>query len=280
MAADTFIHPLAVVEPGAELGAGVSIGPFCHVGSDAVIGDRTCLLSHVVVSGSTRIGADCTLHPQSVIGGPPQSSGYKGEPTQLDIGESCLIREYVTINRGTVSGGGITRVGNRAHILAYAHIAHDCIVGNNVTMTNGTTLGGHCEIGDFVGIGGLVALHQFVRVAHNAFLAGGAKVDGDVGPYAIVAGDRAKLRGVNVVGMRRSGMPKDEIRAVRGAYRMIFDPAAPMAENLVRARTAFASSVAATKVVDFLSVRGKRPFVVPPLDARGDGGDDEPDATG
>jgi UDP-N-acetylglucosamine acyltransferase len=274
--AATNIHPLALVEPGAKLGAGVQVGPFCRVGPYVELGDRTTLLSHVVVTGATSIGADCVVHPMAVLGGPPQSTGYKGDRTTLTIGDGCTIRESVTMNIGTVKGHGTTKVGSRCFLLAYAHVAHDCIVGDNVTMTNNATLGGHCEIGDNVIIGGLSALHQFVRVGHNAFIAGGAMVIGDIIPYAMASGNRAKLRGLNVVGMRRAGIGKDDIRKLRLAYKMIFDRASPVAENLARARQEFAGSAPAMKVIEFLSNRGKRPFTVPPLHgADADLGDDE-----
>ncbi len=261
----TFIHPLAVVEPGAEIGAGASIGPFCHVGPDAVIGDGTRLTSHVVVSGATTIGRGCTVHPQAVLGGPPQSTGHKGGRTTLTIGDNCIIREYVSMSTGTDNGRGATTVGNNGHFLAYVHIAHDCAIGNNVTMTNAATLAGHCEVGDFVGIGGLTAVHQFVRIGHNAFVAGGSMILGDVIPYAMVGGNRAVLRGMNVVGMKRSGVPKAEILKLRRAYRTLFDRSRTLAENIDTARNEFADSPYAMKVVDFLAARGKRQYTLPPL---------------
>ncbi|MDQ6437126.1 acyl-ACP--UDP-N-acetylglucosamine O-acyltransferase [Mesorhizobium sp. LHD-90] len=267
---ETFIHPLAIVEPGAGIGAGVQIGPFCHVGPDVTIGDGTRLISHVVVAGATTIGRNCTIHPQAVLGGPPQSTGHKGGRTTLTIGDNCIIREFVSMNTGTDFGRGATTVGDNGHFLAYVHIAHDCAIGNNVTMTNGVTLAGHIEVGDFVGIGGLSAIHQFVRIGHNAFIAGGSMILGDVIPYAMVGGNRATLRGMNVVGMKRSGVPKAEILKLRRAYRILFDRTRPLAENIERVREEFADSVYSMKVVDFMLARGKRQFTLPPLKGAAD----------
>lgn len=271
---ETTIHPAAVVEAGAQIGEGVSIGPFCHVGPDAVIGDGTRLVSSVVVMGATTLGRNCVVYPQAVLGGPPQSSGHKGGRTTLSIGDDCVIREFVTMNTGSDSSRGATTVGRKGHFLAYSHVAHDCVVGDNVTLTNCATLGGHCEIGDGVSIGGLTPVHQFVRIGQNAFIGGGSAVVGDVIPFAIAVGNRAKLRGLNLVGLRRSGMARAEIQNLRACYKMIFDQARPMAQNVEDARVAFAGSEQAMKIVDFLSVRGRRHYAVPPLKGAA-GGDDE-----
>ncbi|MBA3447457.1 MAG: acyl-ACP--UDP-N-acetylglucosamine O-acyltransferase [Pseudaminobacter sp.] len=275
MKLETFIHPSAVVETGASIGEGAYVGPFCHVGADAVIGAGARLVGHVTVMGVTTLGENCVVYPQAVLGGPPQSTGHKGGRTTLTIGNDCTIREFVTMHTGTDNARGATTIGRNGNFLAYSHVAHDCIVGDNVTLTNGATLGGHCEIGDNVSIGGLSAVHQFVRVGQNAFLAGGSMFVGDVIPYAIAMGNRAKLRGLNVVGLRRSGMPRAEILALRRAYNTIFDRSRPVAENVEIARAEFSGSPAAMKIIDFLSARGKRHYVVPPL--KGAVGDDADD---
>jgi UDP-N-acetylglucosamine acyltransferase len=272
---DVSIHPSAVVEPGAKIAAGAVIGPLCHVGEDAAIGAGTRLVSHVTVIGATTIGENCVVYPQAVLGGPPQNTGHKGGRTTLTIGDNCTIREFVTMHTGTDNARGATIVGNNGNFLAYSHVAHDCTVGNDVTLTNGATLGGHCEIGDNVAIGGLSAVHQFVRIGHNAFLAGGSMLVGDLIPYAIAMGNRAKLRGLNVVGLKRSGMSRAEIQALRRAYRTIFDPARPVAENVEIARSEFADVPAAMKIVEFISARGKRHYAVPPLKAGADDADDD-----
>lgn len=267
-----------MVEDGAALGEGVFVGPLCHVGPEVTLDAGVQLKSHVTVMGATRIGAGTVVYPQAVLGAPPQNHRHRGGRTTLTVGANCTIREFVTMHTGTDGARGATVVGDNGFFLAYSHVAHDCIIGNNVTLTNGATIGGHCEIGDNVGVGGLSAVHQFVRVGDNAFLAGGSMIVGDVIPFAIAMGNRAKLRGLNVVGLKRSGMSRAEIHVLRRAYRMIFDPARPMAENLEQARAEFAGSPQAMKIVDFLSVREKRHFCVPPLRRSGDDADDDGEA--
>ena len=213
------------------------IGPFCHVGPEVVIGDGTRLISHVVIDRRDddrqrlhrSIRRPCSVDRRKA---PATRAGAR----RWTIGDNCIIREYVSINIGTDCRRGTTTIGNNGIFLAYVHIAHDCAIGNNVTMTNGATLAGHCEIGDFVGIGGLSAVHQFMRIGHNAFIAGGSMILGDVIPYAIVGGNRATLRGMNVVGMKRSGISHSEMLKLRRAYKMIFDRSRPLAENIETAR--------------------------------------------
>jgi len=191
------------------------------------------------------------------------------------IGENCTIREGVTMHLGTDSSRGETTVGDNGNFLAYAHIAHDCVVGKNATFANGATLGGHCEIGDNVYIGGLSAVHQFVRVGDNAFLGGCSAFVGDVIPYAIAVGNRASLRGLNIIGLKRAGLPRSEIYLLRKAYRTIFDRSRTVGENIEFAKAEFASSPTAMKIVDFISSRGKRHYAVPSL--KGSDGDDTDD---
>jgi len=273
--AETKVHPTAIVEPGAALGEGVSIGPFCHVGAQAVLHDRVSLAGHVSIMGATTLGEGCTVYPMAVLGAPPQNAKHKGGRTTLEVGRNCTIREGVTMHRGTDTSRGETIVGDNGNFLAFAHIAHDCIVGKNASFANGATLGGHCEIGDNVGIGGLSAVHQFVRVGDNAFLAGGSMIVGDVIPYAIAMGNRAKLRGLNLVGLKRSGMPRSEIHALRRAYRTIFDRSRTVGENVEMAKAEFADSPTAMKIIDFITSRGKRHFAVPPLKGGSDDDGDE-----
>ena len=277
MQTETFVHPSAVVEPGAQLGAGAHIGPFCHVGPEVVIGAGTRLISHVTVLGATTIGENCTVHSQAVLGGLPQNMSHKGGRTTLTIGNNCTIREFVTMNTGTDNSRGATIVGDNCNFLAYCHVAHDCVIGNNVTFANGATLAGHCEIGDNVGIGGLSAVHQFVRVGRNAFLAGGSMIAGDVIPFGIAVGNRAKLRGLNMVGLRRSGMSKAEIKTLLSAYRTVFDRSRPVSENIEIARAEFADSPTAMLIVDFISDRGKRHYTVPPVKGAVDDDADDQD---
>lgn len=265
MKSETFIHHAAVVEAGAKLGAGVRVGPFCYVGADAVLGDRVELVSHVSVLGATTVGEGTKVYPMATLGAPPQNNKHKGGRTTLTIGSNCTIREGVTMHLGTDTSRGETIVGDNGNFLAYAHVAHDCIVGDNVTFANGATLGGHVEVGNNVTIGGLTAVHQFVRIGDNAFIGGCSAVVGDVIPFAIAAGNRAKLRGLNIIGLRRSGLPREEIQLLRRTYRTIFDRSRPVAENIAIARDEYASSPIAMKIVEFISSRGKRHYAVPPL---------------
>jgi UDP-N-acetylglucosamine acyltransferase len=264
MQPQTIIHPTALVEPGARLGAGVSIGPFCHVGGDAVLGDRVELVSHVSIQGATTLGEGCVVHPMAILGGPPQNAKHRGGRTTLVVGANCIIREAVTMHRGTDTSRGETIVGENGNFLAYAHIAHDCIVGRNVTMANVATLGGHCEIGDFVNIGGLSAVHQMTRIGHHAFVGGASIVVADLIPYGMAVGNRASLRGLNIVGMKRSGIPRDEIFALRRAYRMLFDRSHTLSENLDRVDAAFPEA-SVRDVAGFLRGGGKRRFTIPRL---------------
>lgn len=269
------IHPSAVVEPGAVIGKGSRIGPFCHVGPAARIGENAELVSHVAVIGATTIGDGCKVYPQATLGASPQNLKHGGGRTTLTIGKNTIIREGVTMHVGSDTSRGATIVGENGYFMAYSHVAHDCTVGNNVTLANGATLAGHCEIGDNVVIGGLTAVHQFTRIGNNAFLSGCSAVPGDVIPFGLARGNLAKLRGLNIVGMRRSGLSKGEIQTVRLAYRTIFDRTRPVAENLEIARREFAGSAVAMSLVAFLSDRGKRYFVTPPLDDAGDDGSDD-----
>jgi UDP-N-acetylglucosamine acyltransferase len=272
MHAETFIHPSSVIEPGAKIGAGVHIGPLCYVGADAVIGDGVQLVSHVSIIGATTLGEGSKVYPQAVLGAPPQNAKHKGGRTTLDIGRNCVIREAVTMHTGTDDSRGATTVGENGNFLAYSHIAHDCIVGRNATFANGATLGGHVEVGDNVNIGGLTAVHQFVRIGDNAFLGGCSAIVGDVIPFAIAMGNRANLRGLNIIGLKRSGLARSEIHLLRKAYRTIFDRSRTVAENVEMAKAEFSSSPTAMKIIDFITSRGKRHFCVPPLK---DGGDDD-----
>jgi len=275
MSAETTVHPSAVVEPGARLGVGARIGPFCHVGGEVELGDGVELMGHVTVMGATTVGAGCRVYPHAVLGAPPQNAKHKGGRTTLVIGDNATIREFVTMHAGTDTSRGETRIGENGNFLAYAHVAHDCVVGRNATLANGATLGGHCEVGDGVSIGGLTAVHQFVRVGDGAFLAGCSAVVGDVIPYGIAMGNRAKLRGLNLVGLRRAGATRAEIMELRAAYKAIFDPSREMSLNLEAVGAQPGLSEKTRKVVDFIANRGKRHLAVPPLGRAEDDAGDE-----
>lgn len=274
---DVSIHPSAVVEAGARLGTGVKIGPFCHVGPDVSLGDGVELISGVTILGHTTLGPGCRVFPGAVLGCEPQNHAHKGGPTTLEIGRNATIREGVTMHTGTDTARGRTTVGDDCHFLAFSHVAHDCDVGNRVTMTQGAVLGGHCQVGDAAILGGLAAVHQFVRIGHHAFVGGMTGLERDLIPYGMVTGNRARLRGLNIVGMRRSGMAREEIHALRAAYKLIFDPSTPLQANLETARGAFAGSAAVMDVIAFMTGDARRKFVMPPVAGRGrpDDADDE-----
>lgn len=216
------IHATAIVHPRATLAPGVKIGPYSLVGENVRIGKDTVIDSQVVLDGWTEIGERCHLFPFVSIGAPPQHLRYRGEPTRVIIGNGNVIREFVTINRATAEGGGETVLGNDNFIMAYSHIAHDCKIGNQVIMANASTLAGHIEVEDLAIVGGLVAIHQYVRVGCYAIIGGASGVPKDVPPYVCAAGNRAKLFGLNTVGLKRHGFPDATMAALKQAYRILF----------------------------------------------------------
>lgn len=216
------VHPTAIVEDGAKLGAGVEIGAYSIVGRDVTLGDGVRLLSHVIVSGKTSIGANTVIHPHAVIGGEAQIYNNDAPEARLEIGSGNTIREAVTINLGSKKGRGVTKVGNNCFFMAGSHIGHDCHVGNNVTLANGAMLGGHFDVGDGVIMGGLAAAQQFGRVGRYAFISGLSGISTDVIPYGIAIGLHVRLGGLNLIGLRRRNIPRANIHALRAAYRAIF----------------------------------------------------------
>lgn len=216
------IHPTAEVSPRADLGPGVEIGPYSIIGDHVSIGRDTVIGSHVVVEGHTQIGERNKISPFSSVGSPPQDIGYRGEDTRVIIGSDNVIREYVTINRATTKQEWKTVIGDHNYIMAYAHIAHDCILGNRVIMSNVATLGGHITIGDHAVLGGLVAVHQFVRIGDYAFIGGKSAIGKDIPPFMLTAGRTAKLYGINRKGLSRMGFPQDTIDGLKKAYRIIW----------------------------------------------------------
>ena len=216
------LHPTALIEDGARLGADVEIGPFCHVGPRAVLEDGVRLLSHVVVKGVTRIGARTVVHPGAVLGGEGQIRGNDFPEGRLEIGADCVMRELVTMNCGSRKDKGVTTVGRRGYFMAGSHVGHDCVVGDDVTFANSVALGGHVQIGDGVIFGGLSAVQQFCRVGKGAMVGGLTGVNRDVIPYAMAFGDHAELAGLNLIGLKRRGLSRETINALRGAFRTIF----------------------------------------------------------
>jgi len=261
------VHATAVVEPGARLGDGVAIGPYCIVGGEVEIGDRTRLESHVVLGGRTRIGSDCHVFPFASIGLQPQDLKYKGEPSELVIGNHNVIREHVTINPGTEGGGMVTRIGDHCLFMVGAHVAHDCTIGDYVIMANNATLGGHVVIEDFAILGGLAAVHQFVRIGRHAMVGGMSGVENDVIPYGSVMGDRAHLCGLNIIGLRRRGIGREDIHALRRAYRLLFAQEGTMAERLSDVSQLFPDHEAVMDVVELIRANSTR-AVCQPKDGR------------
>ena len=215
------IHPTAVVDDAAELGADVEIGPYCVIGASVRLGDRCRLASHVVLAGPANIGADNVFYPFACVGQRTQDLKYTGEPTVLEVGAGNTFREFVTVHRAT-SPGGVTRVGSRGNFLAYTHIAHDCTVGDDVIFSNNGTLAGHVEVGARAIIGGLTAVHQFCRVGTLAITGGCSKIVQDVPPFMIADGNPAEIRGINQVGLERAGFGPEIVRALKEAYRIIY----------------------------------------------------------
>ncbi len=226
------IHPTALVDPKAEIGENVDIGPYSVIEKGVSLGEGTKIGPHVVIREGTYIGKRCQVYQFSSIGEAPQAVAYRGEPTLLQVGDDNIIREYVTLHRGSVKGGGKTVLGNENFIMAYSHIAHDCQIGNHVVMANVATLGGHILIEDHAIIGGLVAIHQFCRVGTYAMVSGVTGVVQDIPPYTMAAGDRARLYGLNSVGLRRHQFSEQEIKALKKAYRIIFRSGLTLAKAL------------------------------------------------
>jgi UDP-N-acetylglucosamine acyltransferase len=234
------IHPSAQIDPGARLGAKVRIGAFCVIGADVEIGDGTQIGSHVVIEGPTRIGRDNQIFSFSSLGAAPQDKKYRGEPTRLEVGDRNTIREFVTINRGTTQDTGITRIGDDNWIMAYVHMAHDCIVGNNTIFANAASLAGHVRVDDFVILGGFTLVHQFCQIGAHAFTSMGSIINRDVPPYVTVAGNFAEPRGINTEGLKRRGFNSERITAIRRAYKTLYMSGLPLAD--ARAQLASAAS--------------------------------------
>jgi UDP-N-acetylglucosamine acyltransferase len=264
MTAETHVHPKAHVHDGAQLGHGVEIGPWCVVGPDVRLGDGVRLTSNVVIEGDTEVGEGCVVHPFAVLGGPPQHLAHKGEKTRLVVGARNLIREHVTMNTGTVAGGGVTTVGSDGLFMAGSHVAHDCVVGDHVVFANNATIGGHVTVGDYVFLGGLSAVHQFTRVGRYSFIGGLAPVTKDVIPYSLVGND-ASLEGMNLVGLKRRGFPREVINDLRTAFRLLFAPEGTFQERLEDVARVLSGSPQVMEVVEFIRADANRPLCMPRL---------------
>ncbi len=261
----SMIDSTARVADGAVIGEGTSIGPYCIIGADVVVGSNCQLMSHVQVMGHTSIGDGCVISPFVVLGGAPQDLSYKGEPTRLEIGAGCTLREGVTMNVGTMKGGGLTRVGARGFFMNNSHVGHDCLVGDDVIFATSATLGGHCEIGDFVYIGGLSAVHQFTRIGPQVMVGGVCGVRGDVIPFGLVNGQYAALEGLNLIGMKRRKFTRQRIATVRAFYQKLFHGPGIFAERLEHLQSMAGDDPAIEEILGFIK-DGKhkhRPLCLP-----------------
>jgi UDP-N-acetylglucosamine acyltransferase len=257
------IHPTAIVDKAARLADSDEIGAYSTVGPGVTLGEGVRLVSHVCIEGVTEIGEGCVIHPFASLGGAPQHLGYKGEPTQLIIGARNVIREHVTMNTGTVAGGGVTRVGSDSLYMTASHVAHDCVVGDNVVFANNATLGGHVQVGEFVFLGGLAAVHQFSRIGHYAFIGGVSAVTKDVIPFGSVWGVHAHLEGLNLVGLKRRGFSREEINDLRSAYRLLFAEEGTFQERLEDVGRVFSGAKRVMEIVDFIRADANRPLCLP-----------------
>ncbi|MBW2618088.1 MAG: acyl-ACP--UDP-N-acetylglucosamine O-acyltransferase [Deltaproteobacteria bacterium] len=253
------IDTTAVVSPQAELGQNVKVGPYAVVEEDTVIGDETFIEAHATIKAQTTIGRRCRIYPYASIGTDPQDINYAGQETHLIIGDDNTIREFTTINRGTPGGGGVTRIGDHNMLMAYTHVAHDCQIGSDVVMVNLATLGGHVVIEDWAVLGGVSAVHQFCRIGAHAFIGGMTGVERDVPPFCMASGQRARLYGLNAVGLRRRGMPAETIRLLKEAYKSLFrNHGAVLAQSLDQVEAEMGDVPEVRQMIDFIraSTRG------------------------
>lgn len=257
------IDPTARVADGARLADDVEIGPFCVIGPDVTLAEGVRLESHVNIQGATRIGARTRIFPFASLGTAPQSVHYKGEPTALEIGSDCMIREHATASIGTVAGGGVTRIGNGVMMMTGSHVGHDCQVGQQVIFANNAVLGGHVSVGDFTFLGGQCAVHQFTRIGAQCMISGLTGVREDVIPFANVLGQAGKLVGLNVIGMKRRGFTKTQLHEARAVYRDLFFGEGTFDERLERVRAGSEGSAFAADVLAFIDADRKRPLCHP-----------------
>ncbi|NDF12954.1 MAG: acyl-ACP--UDP-N-acetylglucosamine O-acyltransferase [Proteobacteria bacterium] len=258
----TNIHPTAIIEKGAEV-SGADIGPYCHVGPQVKLAKGVKLHSHVVVGGDTTIGENTEIFPFASIGLKPQDLKFKNEPSKLVIGKNNVIREHVTMNPGTEGGGLLTQVGDNCLFMMSTHVAHDCIVGNHVILANNATLAGHVHVGDYAVIGGLSAIHQFVRIGHHAMIGGMSGIESDIIPYGQASGERASLVGLNLIGLKRRGFEREEINALRTAYRLLFSPEGTLAERVSDAGERFNNNPLVMEILAFMRENGSRALCLP-----------------
>lgn len=257
------VHPTAIVDARAELATGVEIGPYAVIGPHVRLMEGVRVAAHAVIDGRTVIGAATRIFPFASIGQIPQDLKYKGEPSELVVGANNTIREYVTMNPGTTGGGMVTRVGSHGLFMVGVHIAHDCKVGDHVVMANNATLAGHVEVGDWAFFGGLCAVHQFARVGRHAMIGGMSGVEHDVIPYGSVMGNRARLAGLNIVGLKRRGFTREQIHTLRTAYRLLFAQEGTMAERLSDVEEIYHDNEVVMEIVAFIRADSSRAICQP-----------------
>lgn len=257
------IHPTALIDDAATLGANVTIGPYCVIGPDVQLDDDVVLKAHVVVDGHTHVGAGTIIHPFASIGGAPQDLKYAGEPSTLVIGKNNVIREHVTMNPGTETGAMTTVVGDNCLFMMGAHVAHDCVVGNNVILANNATIAGHVQVGNHVIIGGLSAVHQFIRIGDHAIIGGMSGVEANVIPFGRVKGERASLAGLNLIGLERSGFDKDHLRAMQKAFGQLFSNAGTLDDRLDDVAGSYADNDTVQAIIDFAREPSRFPLCQP-----------------
>ena len=256
------IHKTAVIDKNARIDTNVEIGPYCVIGPNVEIGQDTKIQSHVSITGRTKIGKNNKIYPFASIGNDPQDLKYKGEKTELVIGDGNTIREYTTINTGTVGGGGLTKIGNNSLLMIGVHIAHDCIIGNNVVIANSAAIAGHAEIGDQVIIGGNCGVQQFSRIGKMAMIGGMTGVSRDVIPYGVSLGNRNYLDGINIIGLRRKKISNKDIICLSDAYKEIFKTES-LNENLSKLNGDFKDNIFVQEIIDFINKDKKRPICTP-----------------
>ena len=257
------IHPTAVVEDGAVLSADIEIGPYCLVGRGSRLGDGVRLLAHAVVIGNTEIGSGTEVYPHAVLGGPAQFRAENSDGSALRVGASNIIREYVSINCGTAKGGGLTEIGDGGYFMANSHIGHDCHIGNEVSLANSVALAGHVTVGDNVNIGGLTAVLQYVRIGRDAFVGGMSGLPTDVIPYGLAQGPRAFLQGLNLVGLKRKGVSREQIHVLRNVFRDLFYGEARFSERVEHAEQRWRGTPEADEIIAFIRAKAKRQIGVP-----------------
>ena len=259
------IHSTSIIHKGCEIGQNVSIGAYSIIGPNVKIGDNSKIHSHVLIDGNTTIGFNNEIYPFSVIGSNPQHLKFEGEITELIIGNNNVFREHVTIHPGTNLGTRKTIIGDKGFFMVGSHVAHDCLVGDNVVFVNNAVIGGHVEISDYVYLGGQSAVHQYCRVGKHAIIGAGTTIDGDVIPFTSVLGSRGYLSGLNLVGLKRRSFKKDEIKTLRNVYRLLFAPEGTFNERLLEVNEAFSDNQLVKEILSFLKENQNRPLVHPKM---------------